>query len=173
MGDVFKEQIVKRKSTNVQALKRVGLAVGVIVVFFAAVIILGPQWMQFILLGTVGATIGAMYLSGRMKVEYEYVFTNGELDIDIIYNRSRRKRIFTGHVNNFEVMAHVEDMNHAGAFQGAQETKDYSSGVVGENTYAFLANYNSKRMKIVFEPNEKVLDAIKGAIPRSKLHLKK
>ena len=116
--------------------------------------------------------VGGFYLNSFLKIEYEYVFTNGELDIDIIYNRSRRKRIFSSHVNKFEIMAHVEDMNHAGEFHRAQETKDYSSGKVGPDSYAFLINYNSKYTKFIIEPNEKMMAAIKGSISRSKLHIK-
>ena len=169
MGDVFKEQIVKRKPTSMDSLKRVGLVVAVIVVFFLGMMFI-PQFAPIL---TLVAGFGAFFLNGFLKVEYEYIYTNGELDIDVIYNRSRRKRVFSSHVSKFDIMAHVEDMTHTGAFHGAQETKDYSSGVVTENTYAFLVSYNSKRVKVIIEPNEKMTDAIKGSVSRSKLHLKK
>jgi len=176
MGDVFKEQIVKRKQTGMDSLKRVGLVVAMIIVFIIALVVVpyiapGLAFLTPVLILLAG--FGAFFLNGLLKVEYEYIFTNGELDIDIIYNRSRRKRAFSSHVNKFDIMAHVEDMTHAGAFHGAQETKDFSSGAVGENTYAFLVNYNSKRTKVIIEPNEKMMDAMKGSISRSKLHLKR
>jgi len=169
MGDIFKEQIVKRKQTGMDSLKRVGLVIAVIIIFFVAMMLV-PQIAPIL---TLIAGFGAFFLNGFLKVEYEYIFTNGELDIDAIYNRSRRKRVFSSHVNKFDIMAHIEDMTHAGSFHGAQETKNFSSGVISENTYAFLVNYNSKRIKVIIEPNEKMMDAIKGSISRSKLHLKK
>jgi hypothetical protein len=118
------------------------------------------------------AIFAAWFAMSFLNVEYEYVFTNGDLDIDIIYNRARRKRIFSGHVNNFELMCHVEDKIRIGEFASAQETRDYSSGVVGENTYAFLTPYNGKRLKIIFEPNEKMMKAISGVLTRRKLFVK-
>jgi len=169
MGDVFKEQIVKRKPNSKDSLKRAGIIAAVVLVFFVSMAIVG----QFALPITLVAGFGAAYLMSFLRVEYEYIFTNGEIDIDIIYNRSRRKRVFSSHVNKFEVMAHVEDTVHVGEFHRAQETKDYSSGEITPNSYMFLVSYNSKYLKVIFEPNEVLLKAISSAIPRSRLHLKK
>jgi len=169
MGDVFKEQIVKRKDPPTNFLKRAGLIVAVIAIFF----ILGYTPLGGLAAPiTLGAAFGAFYLMGFLRVEYEYVFTNGELDIDIIYNRSRRKRLFTASVKSFEIMAHVEDAVHAGSFNSAVETRDYSSGEVGPDTYAFLVSVNGKQTKIIIEPNERMMQAIAGSMSRSKLHRK-
>jgi len=169
MTDVFKEQIVKRKENTKDRMKRIGLVLAVIVIFFVAISTI-PAFAPII---TLAAAFGAYFLMGFLKVEYEYVFTNGELDIDIIYNRSRRKRLFTSHVNQFEIMAHVEDMTYAGSFSNAQEVHNYSSGVNGPDTYAFLVNKGGKQQKIIIEPNEKMIKAIGGSISRTKLHLKR
>jgi len=169
MTDVFKEQIVKRKQTGKDTLIRIALIVAVIAIFFIAFSLI-PQFSPII---TAAAAFGAFYLLSFRKIEYEYVFTNGELDIDIIYNRSRRKRMFTVNVKSFEIMAHVEDMNHAGSFSNAQETRDYSSGETLANTYAFLVNKDGKQMKVIIEPNEKMLAAISSTMSRSKLHIRR
>jgi len=169
MGDIFKEQIVKRRQTSMDTAKRIGIGVGVLLIFILAlnfVPVVAPVAIMV-------AMFGGFYLSSFLKKEYEYVFTNGELDIDIIYNRSRRKRVFSSHVNNFEIMAHVEDMTYAGEFHRAQETLDYSSGTVGPDTYAFLISRGGKYQKIIIEPNEKMMTAIRGSLSRSKLHLRK
>jgi len=167
--DIFKEQIVKRNPTKMDNIKRIGLGIAVILSFFISVALIPP----FAPTITLAVGFGAYYLNGLLKVEYEYVFTNGELDIDAIYNRSRRKRVFSSHVNKFEIMAHVEDTTHSGSFNSAHEVRDYSSGTVGPDTYACLTNYQGKSLKVVIEPNEKMLDAIKGSISRSKLHIRK
>ena len=168
MGDVFNEQIVKRHGTFKDSLMRVGIVVLILVIFF----------VSFLLLDTFGILIGAaavfgdMYLMSFLNVEYEYVFTNGELDIDIIYNRARRKRLFSTMVKDFEIMAHVEDKAHMGAFGSAQETINCHSGEIGPSTYAFLATIKGKRAKVIFEPNDKMLKAIGLALSRRKLHLR-
>ena len=168
MGDVFKEQIVKRKSSTKDGFIRFGLILAVLLVAIIAFSVI-PQFAPFVILA---AGFGAWFLTSFLKVEYEYAFTDGELDIDAIYNRSRRKRLFSARVNDFEIMAHVEDKMRMGDFQGAVETHDYSSGVVGNNTYAFMVNYKGKRTKIIIEPNEVMLKALAGVLTRRRLHLK-
>jgi len=168
-GDIFKEQIVARKQTNKDLAIRICLVVVVALVFLVTITILNALGIII----TIAVGFGAFYLMSFLRVEYEYIFTNGELDIDAIYNRSRRKRVFSAYVKNFELMAHVEDMVHTGSFSSAQETRDYSSGDIKENTYAFLINTSGKRLKVIIEPNEKMMDAISKAIPRSKLHLRR
>lgn len=169
MGDVFKEQIVKRQQTSKDVAKRIGLIIGAILIFLIAQALIPAI---SVIIGT-AALFGALFISSFLKAEYEYVFTNGELDIDVIYNRSRRKRAFSCYVNNVEIMAHLEDTTHMGEFHRAQETRDYSSGVVGPDTYAFLINHGGKYLKVIIEPNEKMMAALKTAVPRTKLHLKK
>ena len=168
MGDVFKEQIIKRKPSTKDGLIRVGLIIAVFLIMMIAFIII-PAFAPFIALA---AGFGAWYLMSFLKVEYEYAFTDGELDIDAIYNRSRRKRVFSARVNDFEIMAHIDDKMRIAEFQNAQETHDYSSGVVSENTYAFMLNYRGKRTKIIIEPNEVMLKALATVLTRRRLHVK-
>jgi len=168
MGDVFKEQIVKRQQTAGDSLKRVGLVLAAAVLSVAA-LLLGSFIGPFLVAAIV---FGAWFLMSFIRREYEYSFTAGELDIDVIYNRSRRKRVFSARVNDIEIMAHIDDKMHIGAFQGAQITKDYTSGVNGNNTYIAMINYENKRTKLVIEPNEVMLKAIAGVLTRRRLHVK-
>jgi hypothetical protein len=156
MDGVFKEQIVKRTPTTLDMLKKAGLVIAVIIILFVSMMFLG----QFALLITIAAGFGAYLLMGFLSVEYEYIFTNGELDIDAIYNRTRRKRMYSGTVKDFEIMAHIDDRDHFHDFDSAQETKNYASGVTKNETYAFLAPYKGKRLKIIIEPNEMMVKAI-------------
>jgi hypothetical protein len=169
MGDVFKEQIVKRKATKKDTLMRVGLVLAVFVVFFVSSVFLGGLGIYV----AFAAGYGAYLLMGRLNVEYEYSFTNGELDIDIIYSKTRRKRLFSSHVNEIEEMAHTEDKTHMGDFPQHAETKDYSSGDPAVSKYAFLLNQNGKTTKVVWEPNETMLKALSTVLTPRKLFLKR
>ena len=168
MGDVFNEQIVKRQGNFTDTLKRAGIVVLIFVIFLVSFATI----QAFAVFIGAAAVFGGMYLMSFLNVEYEYVYTNGELDIDIIYNRSRRKRLFSTVVKDFEIMAHVDDKTHMGAFGGAQETIHCHSGENGPNTYAFLTTIKGKRSKVIFEPNDKMLKAIGTSLPRRKLHLR-
>jgi hypothetical protein len=57
-------------------------------------------------------------------------------------------------------------------FNNVQETRDYSSGVPGLNTYVFITVYEGKKIKVIIEPNEKMLKAFNGTLTRRNLHLR-
>jgi len=166
--DVFKEQIVKKEPTVKNGLIKGGVIFLIVLVFF----LIFPYTGEFTVIIIAALGFGAYLLFSLLNVEYEYIFTNGELDIDCIYSKSRRKRQFSGVVRDFEIMAHVEDKNYASNFNSAIETKDYSSGKVKDNTYAFLTVYKSKKTKIIIEPDEVMVQAFSTVITPRKFHKK-
>jgi len=168
MKDVFYEQLVKRQPTAKDRLIRVAVILGIILIF-----ILGTLFLQVIGWAlTVAAGFGAYILFGRLKKEYEYIFTNGELDIDVIYNKSSRKRVFSGHVRDFEMMAHTADLRHENTFKSAEDRQDYSTGIISDRSYTFLTRYNNKRSAITIEPNDAMFEVIVSRIPHSKFYPK-
>ncbi|MDR2940925.1 MAG: DUF6106 family protein [Clostridiales bacterium] len=169
MEDVFYEQLVKKNKDKRDFLITIGL--------YALALILMALCLFF--LKAVGILLiffiylGAYQLNARRKIEYEYIFTNGELDIDCIYNKSKRKRMCTVALSEVEIMAHIDDKNNMGQFSTVQETKDYSSGLVNKNTYCLLASNNGKKTKFIIEPNEVLLKAFSRYLTPRKLFIKK
>ena len=166
MRDVFKEQIVKKQPGKKAAIIKTAIIAFIVILFF----LLMPLTGQFTPIIIFALGFGAYYYFATLNVEYEYIFTNGELDIDCIYSKSRRKRVFSGTVRDFEIMAHVEDKNHVNAFNSATETVDYASGQVKPNTYAFLHTYKGKKLKVIIEPNEGMVQAFSTYITPRKFH---
>ena len=170
MGDVFKEQLVKKAYTGKDTALRFGIvALAVILVFICTII---PVIQQFWIFVLAAAVFGAYVLISRLNIEYEYIFTNGDLDIDIIYNKNSRKRLFSSSVKQFEIMTHVQDTAHTHEMSNVNETKDYSSGIVGPHTYAFVTSYSGKRLKVIFEPNEMMIKAFSTVLTPRKLFKK-
>ena len=169
MADVFNEQLVKRNPTTQDKLKKAALIAGVLLIFVITMVII-PGFGMIV---TAAAGFGAYILMGRLNKEYEYIFTNGELDIDVIYNKSSRKRVFNGNVKDFELMAHIDDPNNKNSLASANEKLDYSTGIPGERSYAFLTNYKSKRVAITIEPNNEMLEAMAKVLTRRKFYPKK
>ncbi|MCL2421542.1 MAG: DUF6106 family protein [Defluviitaleaceae bacterium] len=168
MTDIFKEQLVKRNPNTQDRLMKAAIIIGVALIFLLTMQF-APMFAPII---SIAAGFGAYIFIGRLKREYEYSFTNGELDIDVIYNRSSRKRVFTGQVRNFELMAHIDDTRHQNSFASVAESKDYSTGTPSERSYVFIANYDNKRQKIIIEPNNEMLEAIAKSLTRSKFYPK-
>ena len=168
MADIFNEQIVKRQSTARDAAIRVCLVILLVLIGVFSFVFLNI----FALMVIFGTGYGAFFLMSYLNVEYEYTFTSGELDIDIIYNRARRKRLLSVNLKQIEIMAHIDDPNHSGTFKSAQEIRDYSSGTKGDNTYAFLAVIDGKKTKVIIEPNDKMLKTFSKVLTRRNLHLR-
>ena len=159
MKDVFKEQLVKRRPNIKTAMVKAGLVAAAI--FLMVFIMLFEALSFFFPIFLVIIIFGAYFLSRRLNIEYEYVLTNNELDIDIIYSKARRKRIFSASVRDFEAFrpAGSSEMEHS--FTSATVKEDYSSGPSTEiPQYEFLVNYKSKKMRILFEPNQDLLSSI-------------
>jgi membrane-bound ClpP family serine protease len=161
--------MVKKAATAKDKLLKVLIIVGVVLIFFISNMAI-PMFGMFI---SLAVGFGAYIILGRLKKEFEYSFTNGELDIDVIYNKSSRKRLFNGNVKDFEIMAHVEDKSHENTFSTANERLDFSTGTVSDNSYVFLTNYKGKRTAVVIEPNDEMLASISKILTRRRFHPKK
>ena len=98
MDDFYTEQLIKKQADSKDTLKKVGLialtVVSVLLVFVIPVGIILPVVMIVI----------DVLMFRNLNVEYEYVFVNGDLDIDKIMNKARRKRMFSVDADQSETL---------------------------------------------------------------------
>ncbi len=162
MGDVFNEQLVTKENTLKDNIMKASIIVGaVLMIMISSMILVG-----FLMPITLIVMFVAIFLMRRLNVEFEYVFTSGDLDIDKIFNKNKRKHFITVDVRKFEIMAPVDSKDHAAELSNYQKIVDCSSGNKKDNTYAAMLVRDGKREKLILEPNEKMLKAIKKYIPR-------
>lgn len=165
-NDVFKEQLVKRESNFTDLMKKIGVAIlGVVVILVTSMIptVLDLGILPFIVIAVGWGTI---ILIRRFNVEYEYVFTNGELDIDKIFNKSKRKSALSIDVRQFVVMVNRNRADINSEIGNINQTLDFSSGILKEDSYAAVYEKDGKRTLLLFDPNEVMFDAIKMYISR-------
>jgi len=165
MGDVFKEQLVKRVPTHKDTLIKAGLIGACFFIVFASLMFI-PQFLPII---AIVLGFGLFYTFSMMRKEYEYIFTNGELDIDCIYGKSRRKRKFSCEVREAFIIAHHSRRDAEQELSTATATMDFSTGVINDTTFYLLAIHQGKRVKVVFNPNEMMFNAVKSYISPRKL----
>lgn len=161
-NDVFKEQLVARKSNAKDLVKKVGVVLGAIILLIvgatfvpsiAIFLALGLGWVAFVLIR-------------RFNLEFEYIFTNGELDIDKIYNKLKRKHALTVDVRSFVVMVQMNNPSLKSEIGNITKVLDYSAGEVTDSTYAAVYEDDGQRIQLIFDPNEEIFKAIKMYIPR-------
>jgi len=171
MKDTFCEQLIKRKTSSKQTfLKYAAIAFSFGIVVF---VFLHSR-------GSIGLTLAAAvalgfanyYLAMFTSKEYEYTFTSGELDIDCIYSKSSRRRKLTCDVKEAFVLAHSQSREAAGEVANAQMTLDFGSGEISDKTWYLVISHESKRTKVILEPNDEMLAALKAAIRPFKVKTK-
>lgn len=173
MGDVFKEQLVKKEANNKTSIIKGAIIAGAFLICFVALFFGGKiinALFPIIFLIVVGV---AYFLFTMQNMEYEYIYTNGELDIDCITNKSRRKRVFSSDVRAIEIMAHIEDKDYSNEFKNTEKTLDLSSGKIKPNTYVARVSYQEKLIKIIIEPNDTIQQAMATVLTPRKFHVKK
>lgn len=166
MNDIFNEQLVRKlPSTKDAILKALIVCLGIILIFVFSIFLSGIAAIL-----AVAVAYGVFYLMSFFKIEYEYTFTNGELDIDCIYSKSRRKRVFSANVRDFTLLSKIDNEKYQREFEGTKEMKDYSSGIKKDNTYFFIHTIDGKKTKFIFEPNEQIIAGIKKYMPIQNFH---
>ena len=175
--DVFLEQIVARKSTGLDTLKKVGIIVAALILIFLFTFIIPGFRMAGGILGTIGQVFttlglllavgviyGTWYLITGMSVEYEYILTNGEIDVDKIIARRKRKRLITLDTRNFSEFGLYKSAPRVG--QNVTVIMACSSPEDPNTYYALCDHAKFGQCMLVFNPNEKILQNAKQYIKR-------
>ncbi len=167
--DTFIEQMIKRKLNAKDFLIMAGIVILGIILVLACVIFINILGMLFILV-TSGVLFGAYKLIRFRNLEFEYSFTNGDLTVDKIIDRSRRKRVVSFDVKNTSEMGKLTESNYA-SLNGRSVGDIFRAGInengVTENSWYILAEKKGGGMFLLFfDPNERVLDAIREFLPR-------
>lgn len=168
--DTFAEQLIyKYPSSKDNATKFLIYAVAIILALVTIMLTI-PTWFGgFGLVLAGGIAWLGYYLGTKQYIEYEYIITNGEIDIDKIVAKSKRTRLLTVKVSTFTAYGEL-----------TQDIKDDDSltlVLASENTgiddwYADFENESYGKTRLIFTPNEKFRECIKPYL-RNGIKLKK
>ena len=172
--DVFLEYLIKRKYTSKEYIKVILFGIGsfvlAILLFLASMIsyLYNPFLQQILFVALIADVYFGYVIVTRQNVEYEYIVTNGELDVDSIVNRRKRKRLITVHSRTFDIVAPVGDARYRNE-ENANFTRviDASSRANNGKAYFAVFSKDGQKIKLVFEPTEKMLEAFKTFVPRN------
>lgn len=159
--DTFAEQLVVKPMTSGDQAKKIGLiaAAGILCLGFAY---LSLTVMPLLLLVVCAIAYGGYFLVTGMNVEYEYSVTNGELDVDKIIAKRKRKHMLTVRISDFETF---------GLESEAKFDNNLTTFLVGDGDEAryYAADFQHEslgRVRLVFSPNERILEAIRPSLKR-------
>jgi hypothetical protein len=162
MDDSFHEIIVKARHSGRDTLKMAGLtAAGLILIILT--LYFSPYLGGLVLLILIGILYGLYYLLRSFSREYEYTITNGDLDIDLIIARSRRRRIFSGAARTFASMEPLAGGSRLPAAQG--QLLDCRARQERGTDYLIRAEYKGKPVTVLFSPDETIVTQLRRYNP--------
>ena len=178
--DQFLEEVVVPRKKGIQGL--IIILANIIWFVFAAFAFLQVQSVMYYIMDN-GFQLGVLFYVAqvvifgglailiflrrdRLKTEYEYTFTNGQMDFAQVFNNKRRKNLGTMNIRNVEACGLVS----SGSFQryinmqGIKRTNWFLNREA-ELLYFFFQKDNQKRI-IIIEPSEEMISMIKKSLPQ-------
>lgn len=162
MDGIF-ECIVARKTPAYALPAKIGMSLFLTITLLATLFI---HPIFFIL--TAGFGVFMFFMMPRFDVEWEYTFLDGELRIDKIFSRSSRKRYLNLLFDRVDAVAPVTSDDIARNLNNPGFTKIDCSAKSGDDSkvYGILYSDEKARRVILFEPDEKMLKALRRYSPR-------
>lgn len=159
MEENYVEWLVKRKDPIYALPVKIVMAA----VFALSVLMALGSVLGVVLMTVVGAAGYFIFLS--LSVEFEYLFAEGGLRIDRILGRARRKKVFECEKEEVQIIAPLG----AGQLREYENQRikimDCTSGRTKKGVYAVICQKGSETIKILLEPNEKMLGAMRRSLP--------
>ena len=164
------EYMIAEKQTAKTVFKKIGI-------YFAALILTLVSFLVMLMFPSVLIGFAPMvivlifYIAYRINtsfdVEYEYILTNGELDVDKITNKKRRKRLLTIHCKSFTAFAKVGDKEFLSEENGEfSKVIDASAKSSSFEDYYAIFHKNGQKIKLIFNPTQKMIESFKIYAPR-------
>lgn len=160
MNELYAEAGVKRKTTVSVILIKAGLILGIVLLLILSLV---TSSSLFMLIGAI-VIVGIIFFFPRLNVEYEYVFCDGQIDFDKIMGGAKRKTILRIDFENVEMMA-PKGSHALDPYQQLKE-RDFTSLNADVKPYVIVVKVKEETVKVLFEPNTKMLEVMKLKSPR-------
>ncbi|MBR3742982.1 MAG: hypothetical protein IKN04_21430 [Clostridia bacterium] len=180
MMDQFLEQVVTKRNQATQTVSYIFAWIALILMGFMAFLqfssitaVLSQYGfgLEFFItlaqLVVFGGLAVLMYIyKDRIKLEYEYTFTNSQLDFAQVFNNKKRKNLGTMNIKNLEACGLVSSgsFNRYINMQGIKRTNWFLNRDA-ELLYFYYQKDGQKRI-IIIEPNEEMIALIKRNLPQ-------
>lgn len=155
------EQIVVKSRTGSDRIKAVLIILGMAVLSAALLFLAFITGFLVFLLVAIAGVVGGIYLLNGIEVEYEYIVTNNELDIDKIIGRRSRKRMITVDLSQAEDLCVYNAENEP----EADATVFATTGLEKDAYYLFVQHSDYGKVGIIFNPNARTREAMIREFP--------
>ena len=161
--DNYCEQLVEKRKTGPDIARMILVSLVLILGASACMFMAIYFGIMVMVIFAVGLLALGVWLVSGMNIEYEYIVTNNELDIDKIIGRRKRKRMITldlTKANDFGGYPPEEDID-------ADTTVHATTGYEKNAHYLLVEHLEYGKVKVIFNPNEKLREAIAQEVPKT------
>ncbi len=155
---------------NVQKARTTGDTVKTVLILFLAAVVAAACVFFGIVMGIVlimiipAFGVGALgiWLAGNLNIEYEYILTNNEMDVDKIIGKRTRKRMITIDISkslDFEVYPPKGEISR-------DVTVYAGTGLSNDAACLLTEHADYGKVLVVFNPNKKMREAMAQEMPR-------
>ena len=162
MEETYYEQIVRREDDRMAGFYK--NAYILITVLLIAAGSFGGLYILLIL-GFAVLFGGYFFLLPRLHQEYEYLYMSRELSVDCIYNKESRKSCGSWNLDSMEIMAPLGSHRLDSYEKRDSAAFNFSSHIEKPGQYVIMIN-DSKYTRLLIEPDENLLKAIRDNYPR-------
>lgn len=175
LEDIYLEYMLKKKKTGKQkAIIAIVVTAGIILslvmlglIYLCAYALSGTQLGSFAFsIGFVLIALmwyGAYLLISMQNIEYEYILTNSEIDMDKIMSKKGRKHLVSFDFKEVSVCANIEDDKHNYDYNNVTVDKTYD--IVGDkkggNIYFADFSQDGEHVRVLFQPTYKMISSAK------------
>lgn len=165
--DVYKEQLVRKAFTTNDMIRKTAFlisAISVSGIIIVLAMMIAPQFLLMGIVASIGIVYGAFYLMKDLEIEYEYLYTNGDFDIDKVIGQRKRKRLISINIHTVTEMAkYTDDVE----LDETRTIVDASSGFEEEHWYIAFNHKSYGECYLIFTPNEDMLELVIDNIPKA------
>ena len=153
VNEFYIEQLVKQKATAPSIIMKLTCVSMVLITIFFWFVSELPLLFALIII------VLAVLMYKRSNLEYEYQFYNGELDIDQIAGKQKRRRVFSIRLRDIDIMAQTG----TGILKEYHNLKKYDcTSNQGNITYTIILDHygNKILLKLMMESKYILLEFI-------------
>ncbi|MBR1900632.1 MAG: hypothetical protein IJ820_06170 [Lachnospiraceae bacterium] len=162
MNDGYEEILVKRQPRAVDTvLKILVIAAAVIPVIFGVVFAFLPA----IAIGIVLGFVGYYLLLPQLDVEFEYLYVGGDIDIDKIMSKRKRKKVASYDKDNLEILAPTGS-DQLASYMKDGKVLDYTSGDPNIRTWTAVYGSEKESAIVKMELTEEIAQDLRRYAPR-------
>ena len=160
MGESYSELLIKRKQSFPVILVK-SLLIGIIGASFLLTLLGNPITLFIAII------FGAIFyfVRGKSDLEYEYLYVGGELSVDKIIGKQKRKAVINMPMEKISIVAPTgsEPLNE---YKGRDLKKLDFTSKTGKPNYTVIFNGKEIQYRILMELNEEIITMMYNAAPR-------